>query len=184
MARKKSNLDRPLLKVDPSNYRLHPQRNKDLIRQSLEEVGAFRSIGIDGDNIIRAGNGVYEQAEILGLKVRVIEAEPDELIAVKRSDLKGAKARRAALYDNQSAATSEWDFAKLQDTLEHESEILNGIFQANELAVLNRSTAVADEQIERLSSNYYIIVECSSEDQQLELLERFVSEGLTCRAAS
>jgi alkyl hydroperoxide reductase subunit AhpC len=57
------------LKPDPQNARLHPERNKDLIRQSLEEVGAGRSILVDGDGIIRAGNGVYEQAQALGAEV-------------------------------------------------------------------------------------------------------------------
>lgn len=74
---------------DPRNARRHPDANKAVIRQSLEEVGAFRSIAVDGDGVIRAGNGVFEQAQALGLKVRVVDAAPDELIAVKRADLRG-----------------------------------------------------------------------------------------------
>lgn len=66
------------LKLDPKNARRHPEKNKALIRQSLEDVGAFRSIGVDGDGIIRAGNGVFEQAQKLGMKVRVIDAKPGE----------------------------------------------------------------------------------------------------------
>lgn len=88
---------RVALKLDPRNARLHGERNKSVIRQSLEEVGAFRSIAVDGDNVIRAGNGVFEQAQQLGLRVRVIEAQPDELIAVKRKDLRGKRAERAAV---------------------------------------------------------------------------------------
>lgn len=172
------------LKSDPQNFRLHTPRNKDLIRQSLEEIGGGRSILVDGDNIIRAGNGVYEQAEVLGMKIRVIDANPDELIAVRRPDLKGDKARRAALYDNQASNTSEWDYEKLSDTLEQEQALLDGIFNSNELATLAHSERVAVEQMERIAQNRYIIIECESEEHQLELLERFVAEGLTCRAAS
>lgn len=97
------------LVTDPRNARKHPLRNKELIRQSLEEVGAFRSIAIDGDGIVRAGNGVYEQAQELGLRIRIVEAAPDELIAVQRPDLKGELAERAAILDNRSSETSEWD---------------------------------------------------------------------------
>ena len=58
-------------------WRRHPRRNQELIRRSLEEVGPFRSIALDGDGIVRAGNGVLEQAQALGLKVRVVEAKAD-----------------------------------------------------------------------------------------------------------
>lgn len=172
------------LKSDPKNYRLHPPRNQELIRRSLEEIGGFRSIAVDGDNIIRAGNGVYEQAEALGMKVRIVDSAPDELIAVRRKDLTGDEARRAALFDNQAGTTSEWDFEQLADTLANESELLEGIFQQSELNTLARVETVAQEQVQHLAHSYYIIVECTSEEQQLNLLEKFTEEGLTCRAAS
>lgn len=118
------------LKFDPNNARHHPQKNKDLIRRSLEESGGGRSILVDGDNIIRAGNGVYEQALNLGMNVRVVEAAPDEIIAVKRPDLKGRAAERAALMDNRTAETSEWDLDVLYDT---EGDMLDGMFSEKEL---------------------------------------------------
>jgi hypothetical protein len=99
----------PALRLDPQNARLHPEKNKALIRQSLEEVGAFRSIGVDGEGIVRAGNGVYEAAQALGIRVRMVDAKPNELIAVRRPDLKGEKAVRAALLDNRTGELSEWD---------------------------------------------------------------------------
>ena len=65
------------LKPDPHNARKHGDRNRALIRQSLQEVGGFRSIAVDGNDIIRAGNGVYEQAKDLGITVRIVDAAPD-----------------------------------------------------------------------------------------------------------
>ncbi len=97
------------LRPDPRNARIHPDANKAIIRQSLEEVGGGRSILVDGENIIRAGNGVYEQAISLGLKIRIIEAARDELIAVKRADLVGELAERAAILDNRAGELAEWD---------------------------------------------------------------------------
>jgi hypothetical protein len=69
---------------------------------------------VDGDGIIRAGNGVYEQAKALGLTVREVEAAPDELIAVVRPDLHGDAAIRAAILDNAAGETSTWDMEALR----------------------------------------------------------------------
>lgn len=123
------------LKLDPTNARRHPQRNKAMIRQSLEEIGGFRSIGVDGENIVRAGNGVFQQAQELGLKVRIIDAKPDELIAVRRLDLSGKKAIRAALLDNRTSETSEWDTEILAAL---DKEFLDGLWDENEFAELFR----------------------------------------------
>lgn len=100
------------IKIDPNNYRIHDDKNKRLIRKSLEECGAGRSILFDNDDCIIAGNGVYEQAQELGLKVRVIESDGTELIAIKRKDLSTEDARRKALAlaDNHTSDTSFFDF--------------------------------------------------------------------------
>lgn len=122
------------LLFDPKNARKHPERNKGMIRESLQEVGGFRSIAVDGENIIRAGNGVYEQAQALGMTVRIVDAAPNELIAVRRQDLKGKKAVRAALLDNRAGETSDWDAAVLADIAQNEKELLAGLFDDSELA--------------------------------------------------
>jgi hypothetical protein len=62
------------IRVDNRNYRKHNKKNKDLIKKSLTECGTGRSILIDAENKIIAGNGTFEQAEKLGLKVKVIES--------------------------------------------------------------------------------------------------------------
>lgn len=85
------------IKLDPKNYRVHGEKNKAIIRKSLEDCGAGRSILLDGDDVVIAGNGVYEQAQALGLPVRVIESDGRELIAIKRTDLKTEDDKRRAL---------------------------------------------------------------------------------------
>ena len=121
------------LKPDAHNARLHPDRNQALIRESLVEVGPFRSIAVDANNVIRAGNGVYEQAQALGLKVRIVDATPDELIAVRRKDLKGRKAERAALYDNRAGELAEWNADVIRELRDHDPRMLAGIFTDEEL---------------------------------------------------
>jgi len=51
------------LKPDPQNRRLHTKRNIDMLAEGLRKVKAARSIVLDEDNVILAGNGVAEAAE-------------------------------------------------------------------------------------------------------------------------
>lgn len=104
------------LKFDKRNYR----KNKKLIRKSLEECGTGRSIIVDSNNEIIAGNGVYEQAKAMNIPVKVIETDGTELIAVKRTDLNtdDDKRTKLAILDNSTADTSEMDYALLQKDFE------------------------------------------------------------------
>lgn len=105
------------IKYDQNNYRIHSAENKQLIKKSLEDCGAGRNILIDNENEIIAGNGVYEQAKKLGIPVRVIETKGDELIAVKRTDLKTEDQKRKvlAVMDNTTSDSSEFDIEKLEN---------------------------------------------------------------------
>ena len=99
---------------DAANRRKHPPRNLAMVVDALKQVGAARSIVIDEDNVILAGNGVTEAAATAGLTaVRVIEATGDELIAVRRSGLTADQKRALALYDNRTAELAEWNPAQL-----------------------------------------------------------------------
>lgn len=99
------------IKFDKHNFRKHSDRNKELIRKSLDECGAGRSILVDNENEIIAGNGVYEQAKAQGIPVKVVETDGSELVVVKRTDLSTNDERRKklALADNATADNVEWD---------------------------------------------------------------------------
>lgn len=99
------------IKKDKRNYRVHSEKNKRIIRKSLEELGAGRSILIDADDEVVAGNATFEEAQKLKLPIKVIETDGTELIAVKRTDLKGdtEKRKQLALIDNHATDTSEFD---------------------------------------------------------------------------
>ncbi len=133
MPRKIARVQNSRLRFDPRNARLHPDRNKQVIRQSLEEVGPFRSIAVDGDDIVRAGNGVLEQAQGLGIKVKVIDAKPDELIAVRRKDLRGKLAERAAILDNRAGELAEWDPQVIAELAQSNPSALEGLWSEREL---------------------------------------------------
>lgn len=99
------------IKFDKRNYRKHNDRNKKLINKSLKELGAGRSILVDSEGEIIGGNGVYEQAQKLGIKTRVIETDGTELVVVKRTDLKtdDEKRKKLAVLDNSTSDTSDFD---------------------------------------------------------------------------
>ena len=97
------------IKFDKRNYRIHNDRNKKLIKKSLEECGAGRSIVIDNDGEIIGGNGIYEA---WGNKpVKVIETDGSELVVVKRTDLStdDEKRKKLAVMDNTASDTAEMD---------------------------------------------------------------------------
>lgn len=98
------------IKQDRRNYRVHNDENKRVIRKSLKELGAGRSIVIDNEGEIIAGNGVYEQAQKLGIKTKIVETDGSELVVVKRTDLatEDDKRKKLALADNAASDTSEW----------------------------------------------------------------------------
>ncbi len=105
-----------MIKKDKRNYRLHNEKNKNIIKKSLEECGAGRSILIDKNDEIVAGNGVYEQAKKLGINIKVIETDGSELLVVKRTDLKtkDEKRRKLAILDNSASDSSEFDYELLK----------------------------------------------------------------------
>lgn len=103
------------LVADPKNRRSHDQRNVDMVSDSLRQVGAARSIVIDEDDVVLAGNGVTAAAAAAGItKVRVIEADGQEIIAVRRRGLTPEQKRALSLYDNRTAELSAWNYDQLQ----------------------------------------------------------------------
>ncbi len=98
------------LKPLQPNARQRTERSAGMIVESLQRFGAARSIVIDEDNTVLAGNGTTEAAAVAGIdRVRVIEAKGDELIAVRRRGLTPEQKAALALADNRTAELAVWD---------------------------------------------------------------------------
>ena len=112
------------LRFDDKNFNKHTEFGMSLLEKSLRENGAGRSILLDKDNNIIAGNGVIEAAGNIGLeKVKIVESDGSEIIAVKRTDvrLNSKKGREMALADNATAAADlDWDEENLKTEFEDE----------------------------------------------------------------
>lgn len=110
------------LKFDKKNFNKHTPEGMGLLEKSLRQFGAGRSILVDKDNNIIAGNGIVEAAQNAGItKTRVIETTGDELVVVKRKDveLDSHQGREMALADNATAqADLAWDEGLLEEARE------------------------------------------------------------------
>jgi ParB-like chromosome segregation protein Spo0J len=118
------------LHQDPKNARAHNPRNVGMIVDALREVGAARSGVIDEEGRILAGNATWEALAEAGIeRVKVVEADGEEWVVVKRSGLTEEQKRRLALFDNRAAELAEWDIEVLADS----DGLLDGLFEAWEL---------------------------------------------------
>lgn len=101
------------LVFDDKNFNKGTEYGEHLMDDSLRKFGLGRSILIDKNNRIIAGNKTAEKAGELGFeRVVVIETDGDTLVAVKRNDidLDSSKGRELALADNAtSKANISWD---------------------------------------------------------------------------
>lgn len=102
------------LKFDQHNANNGTERGRELLDQSIRELGAGRSILVDKDGNVIAGNKTLAAARKAGLKIRVIPTTRDELVVVQREDLdlddSAGEARRLAYLDNRVAELDlAWD---------------------------------------------------------------------------
>jgi len=93
-----------------------------LLEKSFRELGAGRSLLLDKNNRIIAGNKSTETAAAIGLKnVIIVETDGTQLVAVKRTDidLDSKQGRELAIADNAtSKANLQWEpqaIAKIEE---------------------------------------------------------------------
>jgi DNA modification methylase len=103
------------LRQDPKNARRHTDRNLAMINDSLELVGAGRSLVIDERSTILAGNATQRQALARGMKLKVVDGDRHTIVAVRRTDLNAKEKTQLALLDNRAAELAEWDPAVLRE---------------------------------------------------------------------
>ena len=113
------------LTPDDHNFNKGSEYGNHLIEKSFREFGAGRSILIDRNNRIIAGNKSIEAASSIGLEnVVIVETTGDEIVAVKRTDidLDSKKGRELALADNATNKANldfdEEEISKLSEQFE------------------------------------------------------------------
>jgi site-specific DNA-methyltransferase (adenine-specific) len=141
---KTTTIDIANVQTDPDNAREHDEANMAAIQKSLDRFGPGRSIVLDGNDTVRAGNGTVEAARAAGFgKVLVVEPEPDTLVAVRRPEWSEQEAAGYAIADNRAAELAKWDVPQLQSVIDSIPDIdLGDIgFAQDQLDALIQSSA-------------------------------------------
>lgn len=106
------------LNFDNKNANKGTKRGASLLEKSISDYGLGRSILIDRNGKIIAGNKTAEMAGQLGIEdIEIIKSDGKKIIAVQRTDLdldKDEKARKLAYADNRvSEIDLEWDLEQI-----------------------------------------------------------------------
>ena len=101
------------LKFDPRNANKGTDRGRKALASSLKQFGAGRSILIDKNGTVIAGNKTLAQAIARGDKeVTVVKTDGTKIVAVQRIDLdlRDSKAKGLAIADNRVGELDlDWD---------------------------------------------------------------------------
>lgn len=116
---------------DPDNLNLGTQRGGALLEESLRRYGAGRSILVDRNGYILAGNKTTEAAASIGMgRVKVVQTDGTEIVVVQRRDLDladpASRARELTIADNRASELGlQWDTEAL---LAHADELDLSVF--------------------------------------------------------
>jgi hypothetical protein len=167
---------------DDKNANRGTKRGAEAVQASLKELGAGRSILIDRDGRVIAGNKTIAAAVAAGVEeVIVVESDGTKIIAVKRTDLSldDAKGRKLAVADNRTAELGlEWDSAVLK---EFDPADLKPFFTDNELSIALGNAPDTGSMTQQIDLAYRVVVECDSEQHQIEVLTELEAKGLKCQ---
>lgn len=169
------------LTPDDLNANQHTENGMRLLEKSVSELGLGRSILIDKNNRIIAGNGVVETASQLGLMdVVVVETNGKQLVAVKRTDLDmdSKEARELAVADNAvGKANLSWDDINLEKI----KADWNVDTEAWGVAVEFKQDEEKDTENEKKQLSTQLIVECGSAANLSELFNELQDRGFRCK---
>jgi ParB-like chromosome segregation protein Spo0J len=162
-------IDIAALCADPANVRVHPRRNIEAIKASLARFGQQKPIVVDANNVVRAGNGTLLAARELKWTH----------LTIVRTSLEAVEATAFGIADNRTAELAEWDEPGLAQLLDQPG--LGDVgFSTREIEKLTNDPPAATAETS-WTEQFQIVVECSGEEEQRTLYERFTAEGLTCR---
>lgn len=182
------------LTPDAHNANKGTERGRALLEKSLQQYGAGRSIVLDKNGRIIAGNKTAETAGEIGIEdVVIVRTNGDQLVAVLREDLDlsddESGARMMAYADNRVGMVS----------LDFDPEVLladmtaglplDEFWQDFELEDLfadiegyeGNSEPQGAESVD-YEDEWSILIECKSEQAQIETLENLLEKGYKCRA--
>lgn len=163
--------------ANPKNARVHPQFQRDVMKAALEEVGFVAPVIESKSGVLLDGHERIWQAmqndnaAVPFVVVDVDEAEEDYVLAT---------------FD-PITSLANYDARLLDDLLRDVNSDQPAIQQmlaelAEHNGLLGEMNGVGDSSPVDMPEQFSVLVECFSEQQQAELLERLNEEGYSCRA--
>ena len=167
-------------------YINNPRNNEeaiDKVASSIQEFGFKVPIIIDENNVVVTGHTRLLASKKLGLK---------SVPCVIADDLTEAQIKAFRIADNKVSEYSKWDEELLKIELEQLEE-MNFNLDTVDIDYSDFDLEIdyiEDDFIEikeredlsdKVNSAYEIIIECDNEEEQEEMYNRFIEEGLRCR---
>ena len=166
------------LVLDNKNFNKGTEYGDRLMDESLRRFGLGRSILIDKNNRIIAGNKTAEKAADIGFTdVVVVEVDGNQLVAVKRKDidLDSAKGRELALADN---ATGKANLCFDTDLIMQEAEKFD--FDPEDWGVPMEQPEEEQQEDGKKEISTKLIVECGDVSKLSLLFSELQDRGFKC----
>lgn len=163
---------------DNKNFNKGTQYGDHLMDESLRRFGLGRSILIDKNNRIIAGNKTAEKAADIGFTdVVVVEVDGNQLVAVKRKDidLDSAKGRELALADN---ATGKANLCFDTDLIMQEAEKFD--FDPEDWGIPMEQPEEEQQEDGKKEISTKLIVECGDVSKLSLLFSELQDRGFKC----
>ena len=167
-----------LLRPNPRNWRTHGDAQRNALKGVLAEIGYADALLArelpDGSLELIDGHLRAETTPEMELPVLIVDLDEQEA------------AKLLALHDPLAGMAGRDDdvLAELLAEVETESEAVRALLDqmlAQPELPPDDPFDTADPPEIAVPEAYQVVVECSDEDQQRELFERFAAEGLKCR---
>ncbi len=169
------------LKPHPRNPNKGTPHGADAVEKSLSRLGAGRSVVLDKNGRIIAGNQTVEAAKKAGIEeLLIVETDGKKLVAVQRMDLDldSAKAQELAVADNRASELGlDWDPDVLK-LMQDEGADLGEYWGDEQLEKLlsgkgrDGSDVILDQSVQLKPQQQFVVVVCEDEDEWAELKYR------------
>lgn len=180
-----------------NTYHKNPRRGDvATIAASMETNGIYRPLIVNKGTHTGRPNEVLAGNHSLKAMRQLAEKHPDDerwrVADVWLLDVDDDRAARIVLIDNRAADLGEYDndvllevVGNLDDDLGligtgYDDGYIDALLGANEWQ--DELPEEGDSDTEDVPMSYAIVVECDTEEQQTQLLDKFIEEGLSCRA--
>jgi hypothetical protein len=173
------------VQTHPLNWRVHGKHQRKVMRGLFKELGNVKPVDVyiprEGDRLVTEGRLKADVPCLMDGHLRKEELPSDFMLALNVTDLTEAEALKYLATCDPTSALAEQDDAKFAEVLSQiDSEdgavmkMLGDLYDVPE--------GGDDTSGDDVPENYQILIECESEEQQRELLERFAEEGVKCRS--